>query len=346
MVKLFTWSSSILLSSAFLVVSADRQTAPVSEIPPIPLACNNFPTYYNIPLNRFFWLGAHDATAQERSLTDMLIDGIRLLDLKLCSSSKDTIVACSDSALSLQDISDEIFNYAREQEEQIIVLNINLSEDLSLSQFEETWDQVCKLHTERLEGVDDFVKGQCPFIYKKDGAWETLGELVNVDPEMPQWEGDGELVGVRSRIILTTPRKLSNTAYFSPKFWRPSPKQDASDLNDQIYKLCKTPGAIGIEGYVDPSKDKRASNSTFDATLWENTIISRKGCDIDNTGAGVYFNMIQVDDYYSHLEYLHELQTRMIPVNFAKLKQGSLKKRKIEPSKLVKVHHPHDRDEL
>ena len=32
---------------------------------------------------------------------------------------------------------------------------------------------------------------------------------------MPQWEGDGELVGVRSRIILTTSRKHQNTAYFS-----------------------------------------------------------------------------------------------------------------------------------
>ena len=42
-----------------------------------------------------------------------------------------------------------------------------------------------------------------------------MGELVGYDPEMPQWEGDGELVGVRSRILLTTSRKHKTTAYFS-----------------------------------------------------------------------------------------------------------------------------------
>jgi hypothetical protein len=30
-----------------------------------------------------------------------------------------------------------------------------------------------------------------------------MGELVGFDPDMPQWEGDGELVGVRSKMIVT-----------------------------------------------------------------------------------------------------------------------------------------------
>lgn len=34
-------------------------------------------------------------------------------------------------------------------------------------------------------------------------SWPSLGELVNYDPQMAQWEGDGELVGVRSKVILT-----------------------------------------------------------------------------------------------------------------------------------------------
>ena len=87
--------------------------APVRELPAEPRSCNDFPGYYNIPINRFFWLGAHDVTSQDRSVTDMLHDGkqgkkeivqmtthctslnatviiigIRLLDLNLCSSPK------------------------------------------------------------------------------------------------------------------------------------------------------------------------------------------------------------------------------------------------------------------
>lgn len=30
-----------------------------------------------------------------------------------------------------------------------------------------------------------------------------MGELVGFDPDMAQWEGDGELVGVRSKLIVT-----------------------------------------------------------------------------------------------------------------------------------------------
>ncbi|KAG2219025.1 hypothetical protein INT45_003916, partial [Circinella minor] len=326
-----------------LTVSADRQTAPVRELPADPRPCNDFPDHYKIPVNRFFWLGAHDVASQDRSVTEMLRDGIRLLDLNLCSSPKDTIVACSDSTVSLLDLADEIFNYAREQEEQIITVHVNLSDDISLSTFEKTWDQVCKVHTERLEGVDPFEKGQCPFIYKKSGQWETLGELVGYDPEMPQWEGDGELVGVRSKIILTTSRKHQNTAYFSENLWRSTISQNVADLNVELSKLCKTPGAIEIQGKMDIYKSTLEKKNYFDAALWENAIISSNGCNIDQTGAGVYFNTILMDQYHYQLPYLLELQGRMIPVNFAK---SQSKKVKIEPSKLVKVHHPHDRDEL
>jgi hypothetical protein len=40
---------------------------------------------------------------------------------------------------------------------------------------------------------------------KKDASepLPTVGELVGYDPDMAQWEGDGEDVGVRSRMIIT-----------------------------------------------------------------------------------------------------------------------------------------------
>ncbi|KAI9499718.1 hypothetical protein BDB00DRAFT_795269 [Zychaea mexicana] len=351
MVKL-TWSIVLLTCLGTAVsVTADRQTAPVRPLPPAPLACNNFPKYYNLPVNRFFWLGAHDATSQDRSLTEMLRDGIRLLDLNLCSSSENAIVACSDSSMTLQDIADEILDYARVQEEQVITVNANMPDDVSLSAFEKTWDQACKVHTERVEGIDPFEDGQCPFIYRRDIAWKSLGSLVNYDPEAPQWEGDGELVGIRSKIVLTTNRSGGprNSVYFSEQFWRSTPKQNTPNLNEQLNTLCKTPGAVGIEGYVDPSSDggdssKDEGKAYFTPTIWENAIVSQNGCNIDNAGADVFVNAILVDQYHYHLKYLHELQTRMIPVNFAKWQGQS--KIKLAPSKLVSVHHPHERDEL
>jgi hypothetical protein len=47
---------------------------------------------------------------------------------------------------------------------------------------------------------------QCPWIHTKkevSAPLPTVGELVDHDPHMSQWEGDGEDVGVRSRMIVT-----------------------------------------------------------------------------------------------------------------------------------------------
>lgn len=61
---------------------------------------------------------------------------------------------------------------------------------------------------------------KCPFIYKHEkGPWATMGELVNYDPDMAQWEGDGELVGVRSKFIFThSDSVLHAPEYTSPYF--------------------------------------------------------------------------------------------------------------------------------
>lgn len=65
-----------------------------------------------------------------------------------------------------------------------------------------------------------FFLQKCPFIYKHEtGPWATMGELVNYNPDMAQWEGDGELVGVRSRIIFThSDNVLHAPEYISPYF--------------------------------------------------------------------------------------------------------------------------------
>lgn len=63
-----------------------------------------------------------------------------------------------------------------------------------------------------------FFLQKCPFIYKHEtGPWATMGELVNYNPDMAQWEGDGELVGVRSRIIFTH----SDSVIHAPEYTSP-----------------------------------------------------------------------------------------------------------------------------
>ncbi|KAI8148595.1 hypothetical protein BJV82DRAFT_269962 [Fennellomyces sp. T-0311] len=235
-------------------------------------------------------------------------------------------------------MADEILEYARVQVEQVILVHVNLADDITFTAFDEAWDQVCKVHSDRTEGTNVYEAGECPFVFKKEGGpWSSLGELVNYDPEMAQWEGDGEVVGVRSKIILTTSRKsIHNSAYFSEKFWRSSPVQNAPDIDQQLHHLCKTSGGVGLEAYVDPSYDN-VKDMTFDAAFWENAIAS--ACDINNADACV--NMIEVDQYHYYLDYLYELQKRMVPVNFGRW-QGQ--KVKLETSKIVKKER--ERDEL
>jgi hypothetical protein len=88
-----------------------------------------------------------------------------------------------------------------------------------------------------------------------------MGEVVNYDPEMSQWVGDGELVGVRTKILLTLADNVVQTpgyqsSYFSPAFWRSIDKkeykvEDLDTLKKLVGKQCRVPaGGIGLGAYV------------------------------------------------------------------------------------------------
>lgn len=110
----------------------------------------------------------------------------------------------------------------------MVVLNINsIVEDTNdvstFKDLETIIDKVCKQHTDMTLGTDEYEQYECPFIYVQPEYtmnWPTLGELVNYDPEAAMWEGDGDHVGVQSRLILTHGESIRRTGgdmshYFS-----------------------------------------------------------------------------------------------------------------------------------
>lgn len=87
-----------------------------------------------------------------------------------------------------------------------------------------------------------------------------MGEIVNYDPDMAQWVGDGELVGVRTKILFTLADNVVETAgykssYFSTAFWRTIHKDntiaDLDSFKKLLGKQCRVPaGGIGLEAYA------------------------------------------------------------------------------------------------
>jgi hypothetical protein len=120
---------------------------------------------------------------------------------------------------------------------------------------------------------------KCPWIYtKKDISTPlpTMGELVGYDVDMPQWEGDGELVGVRSHLIVTQSEDFvrpygyksnymsqviyqwqtwSNPfiyyllTYTYQPFWQSTHdySKDGNQVKAQLKKLCTKATAIEVE---------------------------------------------------------------------------------------------------
>jgi hypothetical protein len=158
------------------------------------------------------------------------------------------------------------------------------------------------------------------------GAWPSMGELINYDPEMSQWVGDGENVGVRTKFLVTVadnivPTAGYSSAYISPTFWRSlhkSPIQSFDDFKQSLKKECRVPaGGIGLEAYVSqPSCPD--NQQLFNPEDLEDALLSRSGCNINDTPLNAFFNMISVDYYEKHLLYLIELEERMMELNYAK----------------------------
>ncbi|KAI9028173.1 hypothetical protein CLU79DRAFT_554774 [Phycomyces nitens] len=356
-----------------------------------PLPCNGFPEERDIPANYFFFLGAHieglnsqaklnqqttdqvilsknPSVTQDRTVTEMLDDGIRLLEVSLCKGANGKAFLCSgaDKEADLQnrepfrDFTDGLFDFIQTRPKQVIVIHISsaFENQVSVKDIEGAIDEVCKVHAERTEGTDLFKEGECPFIYVQKDAkriWPTMGELVNYDPEMAQWEGDGVDVGVKGMLIFTnsdnviTPEGYTSS-YFSEVFWKSShvPGQDPQEIQDRLHYMCKKTGGISLKAYPEATSTDYASanEKLYEPRVLEDLIASPGGCDLNKAPMHTYFNSIVVDFYQTHLAYLKDLQSRMVAINFAKWDNVA---KPFTPSKLIPEQEKpvkHERDEL
>lgn len=73
-------------------------------------------------------------------------------------SDREQLTTCPGS-VTLHEFADQVLDFARVEPEQVIIVHVSTPEDASIDKtFEDTWDQVCKVHAERTEGTDAFVK--------------------------------------------------------------------------------------------------------------------------------------------------------------------------------------------
>lgn len=164
-------------------------------------------------------------------------------------------LVCGSKERTFTNVLDDVFLFSRNKVEQFLVLNIK-SKNVDTRNLEGLIDERCKIHSEATVGTKEFKKQECEFVQAyvpgKD-QWPSLGEVVNYNPEMAQWEGDGELVGVRTKFLITLDQEVPETvgyksAYFSPTFWRSVPSAETlEDYKKNLNALCRVPaGGIGV----------------------------------------------------------------------------------------------------
>ncbi|KAI7869679.1 hypothetical protein BDF14DRAFT_1779432 [Spinellus fusiger] len=318
----------------------------VVDSPPLP--CNGYPEQCSLRANGFFYLGTrlntspstpsnhHCPVTQSRSVTEILDKGIQLLEISLCKGSNEKALLCSDATdekekKPLLDIVDEVFEYIQTRPQQVIV--IHFSSDVpeekrpTVKAIEDAIDTVCKTHSARTEGINIFKPRKCEFIHvqkESEPIWSEMRKLVTYYPEMSQWEGDGDHVGIRGRVIFTYDEDFKSegttSAYLSNAFWKTSfvPGQKPEEIQKHLHALCKETGAISIKAYSDPTAAVCTSDKLNDPNYLDELVIGTNACDYNKADTQTYFASIVVDDYEKHLPYLKDLQSRMVDINLAK----------------------------
>ncbi|KAI8575195.1 hypothetical protein K450DRAFT_262995 [Umbelopsis ramanniana AG] len=330
--------------------------------------CNDFPEYCELPIDWSVWLGATgsgsssiekgltlkdgewiesvgDATSlsrtQTRTVTSMLNDGIRLLKVDLCSNHGEPAHVCfSDGenigyGATLKSFLRDSFQFLKDQPHQALVLHLeeNPMNSVDIRQVEKVIDDVCAELSNRTAGVFWFEAGQCPWIYTKkeiSTPLPTMGELVGFDPEMAQWEGDGELVGVRSQLIVTHSQEFIRpygykSNYMSQPFWQTTHgvSQDISQVKAQLKKLCSKATAIEVEVSIAEvlsdcvDNGKCADAGTMDAL--NDALYSRQGCNIETMSNYARIAAISTSFYHTKLEQIKGIQRKLLQLNEKKL---------------------------
>ncbi|KAI9269733.1 hypothetical protein EDC94DRAFT_656767 [Helicostylum pulchrum] len=336
-----------------------------TEVTDGPLPCNGFPQYRHLPINQAFYLGAHNAgshvfekSSQKQDIPELLEDGIRYLDINLCKDDE-KVVVCSSydstvSGLTFADVMESILKFSRENVEQFLVLHLkseNVKQPVDTKELEELIDERCKIHTELTPGTNEYVKTECPFVqvFKQGKSrWPSMGEVVNYDPEMSQWVGDGEVVGVRTKFHISIDDSITKArgytaSYFSPAFWRSAQKGSKVESFDELKKIvnkqCRIPaGGIGLEAYLHADNEFIVTPNVL-----EDLFTSRSGCNLNDSPLNTFFSFVSVDNYQDQLAYWKELEGRMMDLNYQKWSGNYMP---IAPSSLFKDEIRVTRDEL
>ncbi|KAI8976871.1 hypothetical protein BDB01DRAFT_296418 [Pilobolus umbonatus] len=273
--------------------------------------CNGHPEQRHLPVQHAFYLGTR---VYKTDPFLMLDKGFRYLDIDLCEGPG-SIYLCGDKDQTFKDIFHSLLTFTRESIEQVILVRFNaITTELDTGRLDPIIDELCETHASMTQGTDEYKKGECPFIYAHHGnsPWRSMGEIVNYDPEMSQWEGDGELVGVRSQLIVTysnTMTDYNQSPHFTPVFWRSIEEENMKETMIAVHSACNKP--LGGIGLTLRHFDKLSISDV------EDVLMSKDGCHMDDTLSRVFFNYVSVDNTHD-TPYLLELEDRMMEVNYAK----------------------------
>jgi len=276
----------------------------------------------------------------------MLDDGIRLLKVDLCARNGEVPHVCFASGndigygATFEKYVREAFQFMSEHHHQglILHLNDNPMDSVDIRHVERVLGDVCVEFANKTLGVKHFQTGECPWIFtKKEVAapLPTVGELVDHDPQMSQWEGDGEHVGVQSRMIVTHSQDFTRpygykSQYMSQPFWQSTyeSSQAASQLKARLKKMWKRGSAIEVAA----SLGRSPACVDLDACEQENTVSERdvtnlllgalspnQDFSVDTMSQHARIAAITVSFYESRLAQLKELQRSLLKLNEKKL---------------------------
>ncbi|CAO3685034.1 unnamed protein product [Umbelopsis vinacea] len=287
---------------------------------------------------------SHFVRTQDRTVTSMLDDGIRLLKADLCARAGEEPRICHESGndigygTTFKNYLREAFRFMSEHAHQGLVLHLddNPMDTVDIRQIERVIDDVC---VEFANNTAD-VTSQCPWIHTKkevSAQLPTVGELVDYDPDMSQWEGDGEDVGVRSRMIVTHSQEFARpygykSHYMSQPFWQSTyaTSQDVSQLRMRLQKMSKKANAIEVVasrarspvctqgdacGEGTGVSGKEVTNLLLDA------LSSKQGFSMGNMSPYARIAAVSMSFYESNLAQLKEIQRELLKVNEIKLSQ-------------------------
>ncbi|KAG2171618.1 hypothetical protein INT43_008344 [Umbelopsis isabellina] len=368
---------------------SDLQVSP--HVTPSYEPCNDFPEYCQLPIDWSVWLGAIGSGSshidqvltldngswaqstdissydylrtQQRQVTSMLDDGIRLLRLDLCARSDEQPYICRSEENATAYITpfksylEESFQFMVDHPKQAIILHLedNPMDTVDIQQIEQVIDEVCVELANRTLGVKHFHSGECPWIYTIDAAepLPTIGEVIGYDPDMAQWEGDGEDVGVQSKMIITHSQDFIKpygykATYMSQPFWTSTyePIQEFSQLKSRLRKLCKKPIAIEVVGSlsVPPSQcsgDEKclktkgifgessvytpsgpgSSAPLSDKGLLLDALFSKQACNMNSMPEQTRLVAVSVNFYEENWTFLKNQQRKWLKENSQKLEK-------------------------